>query len=77
MAAVLLVNLLKTMDIDLVKTPTTFNDRASMSNWAIEQIGQIQAVGLISGSGGNYDPQGRFTREAGIMLMLNIWDYLK
>jgi hypothetical protein len=76
MAAALLVNLLKTMNIELAKTATTFGDRAAMSSWAVEQIGQVQAAGLISGSSGKFSPKSGFTRESGIILMLNVWDYL-
>ena len=75
-AAALFVNLLRALDINLPKVPATFNDRTGISGWALEQVGQVQAAGLISGSGGNFDPQGKFTRESGILLMLNLWEYL-
>ncbi|MCL2085269.1 MAG: S-layer homology domain-containing protein, partial [Oscillospiraceae bacterium] len=77
MAAVLLANLLKALDIELEKSETTFADRGAVSGWALEGVGQVQKAGLIQGSGGNFNPKGKFTREAGIMLMLNLWDYLK
>jgi hypothetical protein len=38
----------------------------------------VQAAGLISGTGeGLFNPSGKFTRQSGIILMLNVWDYLK
>jgi hypothetical protein len=64
------------MDIDLPRADTTFGDSDLIADWAAEQIGQAQAAGLVSGSGGNYNPRGKFTRQAGMMLMLNLWDYL-
>ena len=75
-AAVLLVNLLKAMNIELGNNNADFTDKGDISGWALEQVGQAQAAGLVSGSGGKYDPKGKFTREAGILLMLNLWDYL-
>jgi hypothetical protein len=76
MAAVLVVNILSAMDIDLPKAEATFGDSDLIASWASVQIGQAQAAGLVSGSGGSYSPQGKFTRQAGILLMLNLWDYL-
>ena len=76
MAAVLLVNLLKAMNTELGNNNADFSDKGSISGWALEQVGQAQAAGLVSGNGGRYDPKGKFTREAGIILMLNLWDYL-
>jgi lysophospholipase L1-like esterase len=38
----------------------------------------VQAAGLISGTGeGLFNPSGKFTRQSGIILMLNVWDYLQ
>jgi hypothetical protein len=75
MAAALLVNLLKVLDIELDKAPATFSDSASISGWAAEHVGRVQAAGLMSGSDGKFDPQGKFTRESGIALMWNLWFY--
>jgi hypothetical protein len=77
MAAVLLVNLLNAMGIVLEEAPADFNDREDMAVWAVTQIGQVQNAGLIQGSGGNFDPKGKFDRQSAILLMLNLWDYLK
>ncbi|MDR1668829.1 MAG: cellulase family glycosylhydrolase, partial [Oscillospiraceae bacterium] len=77
MAARLLTNLLGAMDIHLKKAPVTFPDADSIADWALESVGQVQAAGLISGTGeGLFNPSGKFTRQSGIILMLNVWDYL-
>ena len=76
MAAVLLVNLLKALDIELDASDVAFTDKGDISFWALEQVGQAQAAGLVSGNAGKYDPKGKFTRELGIILMLNLWEFL-
>ncbi len=78
MAARLMVNLLNALEINLPKTPTTFPDKASIASWALESVGQVQAAGLMGGTGdGTFNPGGKFTRQAGILVMLNVWDYLQ
>jgi hypothetical protein len=76
MAAVLFVNLLNAMDIVLDQAAATFGDSDKISNWAAAQVGQVQAAGLIQGSGGSFNPKGEFTRESGIVLILNLWIFL-
>ncbi|MDR1668481.1 MAG: polysaccharide deacetylase family protein [Oscillospiraceae bacterium] len=78
MAARLFVNLLGTMEIGLPDGAADFPDAGDIAGWAIEAVGQVQAAGIIQGnSEGLFNPAGKFSRQSGIILALNVWDYLQ
>jgi hypothetical protein len=52
-----------------------FADNASISSWAAEAVGQMQASGIMGGVGDNrFAPQGSYTREQSIVTMLRLFD---
>jgi alpha-tubulin suppressor-like RCC1 family protein len=77
MTAALLSNLLNVLGIEITEQAPTFSDSADISTWARAAVGKMQKAELMSGSGGSFNPQGKFTRESGIILMLNLWEYLR
>jgi alpha-tubulin suppressor-like RCC1 family protein len=77
MAAAILNNLLNVLGVEIPDSAPSFADSAGISAWARAAVGKVQKAGLMSGSEGRFNPQGKFTRESGILLMLNLWDDLK
>lgn len=52
-------------------TSTTFADKASIAQWAIEAIEKATAAGIIEGKGNNnFDPKGLLTRAEGVKVLL-------
>ncbi len=77
-AAVMLARLADAVGKPLAKQAATFNDNGSIATWAIEQVGQIQAAGIMSGVGNNtFAPQGAYTREQSIVTILRLYDVVK
>jgi len=54
-----------------------FSDNDRITSWAVEPIGQMQATGIMTGSGGRFDPRGTYTREQSIITMVRMWDWVK
>ena len=74
-AAVILARLANALGNRLPDTAPDFADNRSISNWATADVGKIQAIGIMSGEGGNrFNPKGKYTREQSIVTMLRIWE---
>ena len=72
-AAVMLARLAAAIGRPLPKKDATFADSTHVSSWAIEQVGQIQAAGIMGGVGSNtFDPKGAYTREQSIVTILRL-----
>jgi len=77
-AASILVRLANVCGLSLPKTAATFSDSASISDWALESVGQVQAVGLMGGTGnGNFSPQDPYTREQSIVTLLRLFEWIR
>jgi len=75
-AAVILARLAETLDNPLPKLDSRATDRGSFSSWAIEAIGQVQAVGIMGGTGNNmFSPSQPYTREQSILTILRLYKY--
>ncbi|MDL2273866.1 S-layer homology domain-containing protein [Oscillospiraceae bacterium OttesenSCG-928-G22] len=73
-AATMLTRLASAMGKSLTAHTPTFADSASVSIWATDSVGQVQAAGIMSGVGGNkFDPKGDYTREQSIMTMMRLF----
>ena len=58
--------------------PATFADKSSISSYAVVNVGQVQAAGIMNGVGkDNFDPKGRYTREQSIVTMMRLFDVVK
>ena len=77
-AAAILSRLANSLGCSLADSAPTFADNAKISDWAVADVGKIQAGGIMSGVGSNsFSPQGRYTHEQSIVTALRIWDRLQ
>jgi len=76
-AAAILARLCEALGKPLDKKETTFSDKDQISSWALGPVGQVQAAGIMSGTGNNrFSPKGNYTREQSILTMVRIYDML-
>lgn len=76
-AAVMLVRLAYAIGQPLPQATSTFADNLQISQWAIENVGQIQTAGIMGGIGDNiFNPQGTFTREQSVLTVLRLFEVL-
>lgn len=77
-AAVMLSRLADAIGKPLDKQAATFADNDSIATWAIAEVGQIQAAGIMSGVGENtFAPQSAYTREQSIVTIMRLYEVLK
>jgi hypothetical protein len=77
-AATMLARLAEAVGRPLAKTGATFGDRGSVASWASEAVGQVQAAGIMGGTGNNnFSPKGQYTREQSIATALRLFDYVE
>ena len=75
-AATMLSRLAEALGIPMDKQAPTFADSGSFSRWAVDAIGQMQASGIMNGTGDNtFSPAGEYTREQSIITMLRLAYY--
>lgn len=76
-AATMIDNLFTFCSKPLPAASPTFADNGSISDWAYDSVGKIQAAGIMSGMGNNqFVPQGYYTREQGIVTALKAYNIL-
>jgi hypothetical protein len=77
-AATILSRLANAMGKPLTASAATFADNASISSWAIDAVGQLQAAGIMNGVGVNeFSPAAGYTREQSILTMVRLYDIVK
>ena len=77
-AATMLARLADAIGQPLPVAAASFADNASIGPWAIEAVGQMQAMGIMGGVGNNmFAPQGSYTREQSIVTMLRLFDIVR
>jgi len=77
-AAVMLARLANVLGNPLPIVPPTFYDNTEASGWALESIGQMQAAGIMGGTGNNmFSPLGLYTREQSIITILRLYEMLE
>jgi hypothetical protein len=77
-AATMLARLADAIGKSLPKQAATFADNGGISSWALEGAGQVQAAGIMSGTGNNmFSPQNPYTREQSIITILRLYDAMK
>ncbi|MCL2549038.1 MAG: S-layer homology domain-containing protein [Symbiobacteriaceae bacterium] len=77
-AASILVRLAKACDLPLAKATVDFNDHTSIGTWAVESVGQVQAAGLMGGTGnGNFSPKDPYTREQSIITLMRLYELIR
>jgi len=76
-AAVMLARLANAIGQPLPPSAPTFADNAAISSWATDAVGQMQAAGIMGGTGNNnFSPQGDYTREQSIITILRLFEML-
>lgn len=74
-AAVMLARLADLLGIQLLNCSPTFADNEELSSWAFNQVGSIQATGIMSGVGDNrFAPQSPYTREQSIITIIKLYE---
>lgn len=79
-AATMLARLANVLGVSLSarSTAPTFADNASISSWAFDAVGQVQAGGVMSGVGNNqFAPQVEYSREQSILTMYRLYELVK
>ncbi|MCL2570778.1 MAG: S-layer homology domain-containing protein [Defluviitaleaceae bacterium] len=73
-AAVMLARLAEIIGQPLPHSSPTFADNVRISSWAVDAVGQIQAAGIMGGTGNNnFSPRSNYTREQSIITMLRLF----
>ena len=73
-AAVMLARLAVAVGQPLPIRAPTFADNAQISSWARNGVGQIQAAGVMDGTGNNnFAPRAAFTREQSIVTIMRLF----
>jgi uncharacterized protein YkwD len=73
-AAIMLVRLANVLGQPFPLHTATFADNANISSWALVEVGQIQAAGIMGVGSTLFNPQGEYTREQSIITMLRMFD---
>ena len=77
-AAALLSRLADSIGKPLAASAPSFADNGSISGWAKDAVGQMQASGVMGGVGSNtFDPSGTYTREQSMITMLRMYEIVK
>ena len=74
-AATMIARLAEALDNPLSGQAPAFTDNNSISSWAYDAVGKMQATGIMDGVGNNtFSPKGSYTREQSIATMLRLFD---
>lgn len=77
-AAAMLSRLALAIGKPLTPKAATFSDNSSISFWAFDAVGQMQASGIMSGVGNNtFAPKSDYTREQSILTILRLYNAVK
>lgn len=74
----MLARLADTMNKPLTALAPTFADNGSISSWASDSVGRMQATGIMGGVGDNtFSPSTDYTREQSIITIMRLFDIVK
>jgi|GEM_PF-2347666 len=77
-AATMLARLANATGQPLEKKETLFYDKNEISPYAAEAVGQIEAAGIMNGTGNNrFSPKSSYTREQSVITIVRLYDFLK
>lgn len=73
-AAVLVTRVMEEIGHPLPQSAPTFADNNTISSWARDGVGRVQAAGIMGGVGNNmFSPMGTYTREQSIVTMMRLY----
>ena len=77
-AATMLARLAAAVGKPLAAAEPTFADSDSISDWAAGAVGQVQAAGIMDGTGNNtFSPAVEYSREQSILTILRLFEIVK
>ncbi len=75
-AATILSRLAEAIGNPMPKNAPSFTDNHQISDWAYDQVGQVQFAGIMSGVGNNlFAPKDPYTREQSILTIVRLWTW--
>ena len=77
MAITLMYNMMVQLGYEFEPADPNFYDADNITHWALEAVGALQKAGVIQGDASGFNPKDVFTREMGIVLIMNFLEYLK
>jgi len=76
-AATILSRLASALGKPFQAQESTFSDNSNISSWAIKAVGEVQAAGIMTGTGNNnFSPKAAYTREQSILTIFRLYDAL-
>ena len=72
-AAVMLSRLAEALGQELPQADADFEDSDAIASWAIIEVGQMQALGIMIGDGGVFSPKTTYSREQSIATVYRIF----
>jgi len=76
-AATMLSRLASALGKPFSSQESAFSDNSNISSWAIKEVGEVQAAGIMTGTGNNtFSPKDAYTREQSILTMFRLYDAL-
>jgi len=76
-AAVMLARLAQSVGKQIPASSPNFADNNAISSWAVSSVGQVQAAGIMSGTGNNrFSPADPYTREQSIVTIMRAYDFV-
>lgn len=77
-AATMLSRLSVALGKPLTDGAVTFEDSGSVASWALTAVGEMQASGIMGGTGNNlFSPQMTYTREQSIVTIMRLYGMIK
>ena len=74
-SAAILARLMEKLNVPLAQAPSGFADNADIAAWAREAVGQMQASGIMNGTGNNqFKPHDPYSIEQAIVTLLKVYD---
>ncbi|MCL2698884.1 MAG: S-layer homology domain-containing protein [Defluviitaleaceae bacterium] len=74
-AAAILTRLMRELGVPLSDNPPAFSDNDDISQWARAAVGQVQAAGIMGGTGNNmFSPNANYTVEQSIITLKKVYD---
>ena len=77
-AATMLARLAEALEKPLPAQASTFADTDSVASWALEAVGQMQASGVMNGTGNDmFSPGDPYERQQSIVTMMRLYELVK
>lgn len=77
-AATMLARLADALGKPFPEAAPAFSDNSTISSWAFDAVGKVQASGIMNGVGNNaFSPKTNYTREQSIITMVRMLEFVK